>query len=199
MSDSFQLHGLQHTRLPCPSLSPRVCSTSCPLSRWCHPAITSSVSPFSPCPQSFPAPGRFPVSWLFASGGQVIGASVLASVLPMNIQDWVPLGLTGLISLQSKGLSSTTLWKHQTNTGRNLTSFLAPSSSQQSAGSEFVLLSCILSWADLSDQLALITLNARITTQKSRGLSSNWTCLSVSEATEIWFCSSVWEQIFNFY
>ena len=86
-----------------PSLSPRVCSNSCPSSQWCHPTISSSVAPFSPCPQSFPASGCFPVSRLFESGGQSIGAS--ASVLPMNIQDWFPLGLTGLVSLLSMGLA----------------------------------------------------------------------------------------------
>ena len=86
------------------SLSPRVCSKSCPLCLWCHPIISSSVAPSSSCPQSFPAPVSFPMIWLFASGGQSIGA--LASVLPMNIQGWFPLKLTGLISLLSKGLSS---------------------------------------------------------------------------------------------
>ena len=85
--------------------SPRVCSDTCALSWWCHQTISSSVVPFSSCPPSFPASGSFPVSWLFASGGQSIGASTSASVLPMNIQGWFPLGLTGLISLQSKGLS----------------------------------------------------------------------------------------------
>ena len=85
---------LQHTRLPCPSLSPRVCSNSYPLSQWCHPTITSSVSPFSSCPQSLPVSGYFPVSWLFTSGGQSIGDSTSESVLPMNIQSWFPLGLT---------------------------------------------------------------------------------------------------------
>ena len=119
MSDSLRPHELQYTKLPCPSLSPRVCSNSCPLSRWCHPTISSSVSLFFSCPQSFPASGSFPVSQLFTSGGQSIGTSALASVsvLPMNIQDWSPWGVTGLISLQSKGLStvfsSTTVWKLQ--------------------------------------------------------------------------------------
>ena len=107
--------GLQHTRLPCPSLYPRVCSNSCPLSQWCHPTISSSVAPFSSCPQSFPVSRSFPMSLLFASGGQSIGASV--SVLPMNIQDWFPLGLTGLISSLSKGFSrvfsNTIIRKHQ--------------------------------------------------------------------------------------
>jgi len=110
-------HGLQHTRLPCPSLFPRVCSNSGPLSRWCHPTVSSSVAPFSSCPQSFPASGSFPRSRLFSSGGQSIGASASASVLPMNIQGWFPLGLSGLIFLQSTGLSrvfsSTTVRKHQ--------------------------------------------------------------------------------------
>ena len=96
--------------------APRVCSDSCPLSWWCHPTILSSVIPFS-CPQCFSASGSFPVSWFFASGGQSTGVSASASVLPMNIQDWFPLGLTGLISLQSKRLSrvfsSTTVQKHQ--------------------------------------------------------------------------------------
>ena len=89
---------------PCPSISPGVCSNSCPLSQWCHPATSFSVVPFSSCPQSFPASGSFPMSQLFASGGQNIRASASTSVLPMNIQGWFPLGLTGLISLQSKGL-----------------------------------------------------------------------------------------------
>ena len=98
-----------------PSMSPWVYSNSSALNQWCHPAISSPVNPFSPCPQSFPASGSFQMSWIFTSGGQSIVAS--ASVLPMNIQDWFPLWLTSLISLQSKGLpsifSSTTIWKHQ--------------------------------------------------------------------------------------
>ena len=114
--NSLRPHGLQHARLPCPLISPRVCSNSCPLSQWCHPIISSSVTHFS-CHQSFPASGSFPVSQLFTSGGQSIGTLVLASVLPMNIQDWFLLELTGLISLLSKGLSrvfsNTTVWKHQ--------------------------------------------------------------------------------------
>ena len=108
MSNSLQPHGLQHARLPCPSLSPGVCSNLCPLCQWCHPNLSSSLTPFTSCPQSFPASGLFfffPVSQLFPSGGQSIGASTSASVLPMNIQDWSPLGWTGLFSLQSKGLS----------------------------------------------------------------------------------------------
>ena len=115
VSDSSRPHGLRHTRPPCPSPTPGACSNSCPLSRWCHPTISSSVVPFSSCPQSSPASGSFPMSQFFASGGQSIGAS--ASVLPMNIQDWFPLGVTGWISLQSKGLSrvfsNTTVQKHQ--------------------------------------------------------------------------------------
>ena len=102
---------------PCPSLSPTVCSNSCPLSGWCHPTISFSVAPFSFCLQSFPESGSFPTSQLFTSGGQSTGASAPASVLPMNIQDWFPSGLTDLISVQSKGLSrvfsSTTIQKHQ--------------------------------------------------------------------------------------
>ena len=117
MSDSLQPHGLQHSRPPCPSPAPGVHSNSCPLSQWCHPAISSSVVPFSSCPQSFQTSGSFPLSQFFASGGQSIGVSASASVLPMNIQGWLPLRLTGLISLQSKGLSraffSTTVQKHQ--------------------------------------------------------------------------------------
>ena len=114
-SDSLQPHGLQRTSLLCPPPSPRVCSNSCPLSRWCHPTISSSVAPFSSCTQSFPASGSPSLSQHFTLGGQGIGAS--ASVLPVNIQGWSPLGLTGLLSLQSRGLStvfsSTTVWKHQ--------------------------------------------------------------------------------------
>ena len=114
MSDSLWPHGLQHARLPCPSPTPRACSNSRPSSWWCHPTISSSVVPFSSHLHSFPASGSFPVSQFLASGGQSIGAS--ASVLPMNIQDWCPLGWTGLISLQSKGLSrvfSNTVQEHQ--------------------------------------------------------------------------------------
>ena len=113
VSDSLRPHGLQHARLPCPSPTPRACSNSCTSSRWCYSTVSSSVVPFS-CLQSFSESGPFPMSQFFASGGQSIGAS--ASVLPMNIQDWFPLGLTGWISLQSKGLSrvfsNTTVQKH---------------------------------------------------------------------------------------
>ena len=105
MSDSLQPCGLQHAKLPCPSLSPRVCSNSCPLSQWFHPTISFSVVPFFSWFQSFPASRSFPMSQFFASGGQSIGVSASTSVLPMNIQNWFPLGLTGWISLQSKGLS----------------------------------------------------------------------------------------------
>ena len=114
MSNSLQPYGLQHTMLLCPPLSSRICSNSSPLSQWCHPAISFSVIPFSSCPQSFPASGSFPMSQLFTSGGQSIRVSSSASVLPMN---WFLLGLTGWISLQSKGLSrvfsNTIVWKHQ--------------------------------------------------------------------------------------
>ena len=117
MSDSLQPHEPQHTRPPCPSPTPRVHPNSCPLSRWCHPAISSSVIPFSSCPQSLPASESFQMSQLFASGGQSIGVSASASVLPLNTQDLSPLGWTGWISLQSKGLSrvfsSTIVQKHQ--------------------------------------------------------------------------------------
>ena len=98
-------HGLQHTRLSCPSPSPGACSNSCPLSWWCHPTMSSAVVPFFSCLQSFLASGSFLMSWLSASGGQSIGAAASASVLPMNIRDWFPLGWTGWISLQSKGFS----------------------------------------------------------------------------------------------
>ena len=101
---SLQPHRLQHARLPCSSPTPRACSNSCPLSQWCHLTISSSVIPFF-CLQSFPNSGSFPMSQFFTSGGQSIGVSASASVLPMNIQDWSPLGWTGWISLQSKGLS----------------------------------------------------------------------------------------------
>ena len=101
VSDSFRPHGLQHTRPPCPSPTPGVYSNSCPSHRQCHPTISSSVVPSSSCPQSFPASGSFPMSQFFASGGQSIGVSASVSVLPVNIQDWFPLGLTGWISLQS--------------------------------------------------------------------------------------------------
>ena len=117
MSDSLWPHGLQHTRLPCPSPTLRACSNSRPLSQWCHPTISPSVIPFSSPLQFFPALGSFPMSQFFTSGGQSIGVSASASVLPMNTQDWSPLGWTGWISLQSKGLSrvfsNTTVQKHQ--------------------------------------------------------------------------------------
>ena len=113
----FATHQQQHARLPCSSPTPRAYSKSCPLSWWCHPTISSSVIPFSSCPQSFPASGSFPMSQFFTSSGQSIGVSASTSVLPMNIQDWFSLGLTGLISLQSKGLSrvfpNTTVQRHK--------------------------------------------------------------------------------------
>jgi len=105
VSNSLRPHGLQHPRLPCPSPTPGACSNSCPLSQWCHPTISSSIVPFSSCLQSFSASGFFPSSHFFPSGGQSIRVSASASVLPVNIQEWFPLGLTGWI-LQSKGLSS---------------------------------------------------------------------------------------------
>ena len=113
VSDSLRPYGLQHARLPCPSPTPRACSNSCPSSWWCHPTILSSVDPFFSCLQSFPASGSFQMSQFFISGGQSIGVSPWASVIPMNIQDWFTLGLT----LQSKGFSrvfsNTTVQKHQ--------------------------------------------------------------------------------------
>ena len=114
---SLQPHESQHARSPCPTPTPGIHSNSCPSSRWCPPAISSSVVPFSSCSQSLPASGSFPMSQLFASGAQSIGVSASASVLPMNTQDWCPLGWTDWISLQSKGLSrvfsNTTVQKHQ--------------------------------------------------------------------------------------
>ena len=117
VSNSLRPHGRKHTRPPCPSPTPRVYSNSRPLSRWGHPTISSSIVPFSSCIQSFPASGSCQMSQLFASGGQSIGVSASASILPMNIQDWFPLGRAGWISLLSKGLSrvfsNTTVQKHQ--------------------------------------------------------------------------------------
>ena len=116
VSNSLRPHEPQHARPPCPSPTPRVYPNPCSLSWWCHPTISSFVVPFSSCPQSFPASGSFQMSQLSASGGQSIGVSASTSVLPMNIQDWFPLGLTGWIALQSKGLSrvffNTTVQKH---------------------------------------------------------------------------------------
>ena len=117
VSNSFQPHGLKHARLPCPSPTPGVYLNSCPLSRWCHPTISSCVIPFSSRLQSFSASGSFQVSQFFASGGQSIRVSASASVLPMNIQDWFPLGWTAWVSLQTKGhsgvFSNTAVQKHQ--------------------------------------------------------------------------------------
>ena len=117
MSESLWPHEPQHSRPPCPSPTPGVHPNPRPLCQWCHPTISSSVMPFSSGPQSFPAPGSFQIRQLFASGGQSIGVSASTSVLPMNTQDWSPLGWTGWISLQSKGLSrvfsNTTVQKHQ--------------------------------------------------------------------------------------
>ena len=116
VSDSLRPHGLQHARLPCPSPTPGTCSNLRPSNQWCHPTITPSVVPLSSCLQYFPASGSFPMTQFFASGGQGIGVSASASVLSVNIQDWFPLGLIGLISLQCKGLSrvfNTTVQKHQ--------------------------------------------------------------------------------------
>ena len=117
ISNSLWPHGLQHARPLCPSPSPKVCPSSCPLHQWWHPTISSSAIPFSSCLQSFPASESFPMSQLFTSGGQSIGISASASVFTMNIQDWFPLGLTGWISLQSKGpsrvFSNPTVQKHQ--------------------------------------------------------------------------------------
>ena len=138
ISDSLQPHELQHTRAPCPSPTPGVHPNPCPLSPcpwWCHPAISSSVIPFSSCPQSFPASGSFKMSQLSTSGGQNIGVSASTSVLLMNTQDWSPLGWTGWISLQSKGLS-----RVLSNTTCHLSSHLT--ASRQSYGPQ------LTSWGD---------------------------------------------------
>ena len=123
VSDSLWPYGLQHARLPWPSPTPVACLNSCPMSRWCHPSISSSVIPFSSYLQSFLVSGSFPRNQFFSSSGQSVGVSALASVLPMNIQDWFPLGLTGWISLQSKGLSrvfsNTTVQKHKFFSAQN--------------------------------------------------------------------------------
>ena len=117
VSNSLWPYGLQHTRRPCPSSNPGAYTNSCPSSQWCHPTISSSVIPFCSHLQSFPESGSFPMSQFFTRGGQIIGVSASASVLPVNIQDWFPLGWTGWISLLSKGLtrafSNTTVQKHQ--------------------------------------------------------------------------------------
>ena len=117
VSNSLWPYGLQHTRLPCPSPSPGACSNSCPLSQWCHPTISTFVVPFSSCPQSFLASGYFLMNWLFISGGQIIQVSASASVLPMNSQCWLPLGLSGWIPLKFKRLSrcfsNATVQEHQ--------------------------------------------------------------------------------------
>ena len=117
MSEFLWPHGLQHARLPCPSSTPRAYSNSCTLSQWCHPTISSCVIPFSSCPQSFLASGSFQISQFFTSGGQIFRVSTSASLLPVNIQDWFPLGWTSWISLKSKGLSkvfsNTTVQTHQ--------------------------------------------------------------------------------------
>ena len=115
MSNSLWPHALQHTRPPCPSSTPEVYQNSCPLSRWSHPIISSSVIPVSSCLQSLPASGSFQMSQLFASGGQSIGVSALTSVLPVNTQNWSPLGWTGWISLQCKGLSLKSLLQHHSS------------------------------------------------------------------------------------
>ena len=129
MSNSLWLHGLQHTRLLCPSLSPVLCSNSCPLRQWCHPTISFSVAPFSSCLKSFPVSGSFPMSWLFTSGGQSIGASASASVIPVYIQSSFPLELTGLISccqriLRSLQFESTSFSEFSLLCGPALTSVL---------------------------------------------------------------------------
>ena len=175
MSSSLQPHGLQHARLPCASPSPGTCSNSCPLSQWCHPTISSSVISFSSCLQSFPASGSFLINWLFASGNHSIGAS--ASVLPVNIQGWFPLGFTYLISLQSKGLSRV-FFK----------SLLQHHSSKAS-----------ILW--LSTFFMLQFSHPYMTTGKAEALSIyiKWT-FSVSLPCDCWFSFSIfwWAAVFHF-
>ena len=134
MSNSLWSHGLKHTRPPCPLQTPRVYSDSCPLSQWCHPTISSSVIPFSSHLQSSPASGSFPMSQLSASGGQSIGVSASASVLPMNIQDWFPLGWTGWISLQSKGLKESSPTQQFNSINSSALIFLCTKESQTMYG-----------------------------------------------------------------
>ena len=126
MFDFLRPHGLQHARLPCPSPTPGACSNSCPWSSWCHPTTLTSVIPFSSCLHSFPTSGSLPMSHFFASGGQSIGPSASASVFPMNIQGWSPLGLTGLISLQFKGLSRVSNTTVQNSNSSALTLLYGP-------------------------------------------------------------------------
>ena len=130
MSDSLRPHEAQHAKPPCPSPTPRVHPNPCLLSQWCHPTISSSVVPFSSCPQSFPASGFFPMSQLFASAGQSIGVSASTSVLAMNTQDWSALGCTGWISLQSKGLSRVFPTPHFKSINSSALSFLLVQLSQ---------------------------------------------------------------------
>ena len=176
MSKPLRPHGLQHARLPCPSPIPRACSNLGPSSWWCHSAISSSVVPFSSCLQCFPAPGSFPISGLFATGGESFRASASASVLPMNIQGWFPLGLTGLISLQSRGFSrvfsSTTVQKQDPYlcqvplAGRNPGGLACGIDDLSSTKWTYLLLSCICSRTALLQRLhqnhtPLILLRAR--------------------------------------
>ena len=138
--DCLQSYGLQHPRLPWSSLFPWVCSNSCPLSRWCYLTIFSSVVPFSLCPRSFPSPGSFPVSPFLASGGQSTGASASASVLPVSIQSWFHLGLTSLISLQSRELSKSLLQHHSLKASvLQLSSFFIVSHPYMTAGKTIAL------------------------------------------------------------
>ena len=123
MSNSLWPHGLQHTRLPCPSPFSEVCSNSCPLSRWCHPTISSSVIPFSSCLQSFPGSGSFPMSQFFTSGGQSIGVSASTSVLPMNIQNWFPLGLICFDLLAMQGTLKSLLQHHNSKASIQCSAF----------------------------------------------------------------------------
>ena len=171
----------QHARPPCPSPTPGVHSNSCALSPWCHPAISSSVVPFSSCPQSLPASGSFPMSQLFAWGGQSIGVSALASVLPMNTQDWSPLGWTGWISLQSKGLSrvfsNTTVQKHQF--------FSIQLSSQSNSHIHTWLLEKPQPWLD-GPLLAIM----QYKTKSLKKMSMSW---NAKQAEEVFMSNETWE------
>ena len=149
MSDSLWPYGLQHTRLPCPS--------PCPFSQWCHPTISSSVIPFSSCLQAFPASGSFPMSQFFASGGQRIGVSASASVLPMNIQDWFPLGLTGWIFLQSKGLSSL-LQHHSSKASVLQCSALLRGIQNMRKTEDRAILFCVIYYQEARDNMVIVIL-----------------------------------------
>ena len=188
VSDSLRPRGLQNAKFPCPSPTPRTYSNSCLSSRWCHPTISCSVIPFS-CLQSFPASGSFSMSQFFASGGQNIGASASAPVLPMNIQGWFPLGLAGLMSLQSKGpsrLFSSTIWKHQANQDPTFINILCSLSFKiptSPLSSFFTSLASSFSLTDSQGQLqgyvtSALTKGPKVTTFKVLRCFEQWASVS---------------------